>query len=73
MSDLSGFVVAFITMVAVLLVLGVLAILRIKLDYGSVEIGGFLFGLSATGFIVWAILDLLYDSMGLGPIWPFSN
>lgn len=71
MPELTASVIGLI--LAAFLVLGVLGILRIKLDYGLVEIGGFMFGLSATGLIVWAILDLLYDSMGLGPIWPFSN
>jgi hypothetical protein len=62
-----------IAIAAVFLVLGILGILRIKQDYGLMEIAGFTFGVVATGFVVWAILDLVYDFVGLGPIWPFSS
>ncbi len=73
MPELLGSGVGTSAIVAALLVLGILGILRIKLDYNLLEVGGFMFGVIATGFIVWALLDVVYDFVGLGPIWPFSS
>ena len=73
MQELSNSDGGIIAIVAVVLVLGILGILRVKQDYGLIEIAGFMFGVVATAFVVWAILDLVYDFVGLGPIWPFSS
>ncbi len=73
MPELLGSSVGPSAILTAFFVLSILGILRFKLDYNLLEMSGFMFGVTATGFIVWAVLDLFYDFMGQGPIWPFSS